>query len=132
MIALGMSPDDVCYPPLTLKDTFRKATYSKRTVGDSGCFDGLAWTHTGVNGGSRQVPSTSTATISPSGLNPGVGTQAVKAKRKIIFCHLCLLLNFPLGPMSPSEEPRYNGKKRRVEDPIPLTVNNGEDAPKGV
>ena len=22
MIALGMSPDDVCYPPLTLKDTF--------------------------------------------------------------------------------------------------------------
>jgi len=110
------------------------ATYSKRDVGDSRRFDGLAWTHTGVNGGSCRVPSTSTTTISPSGLNPGVGTQAVKAKRKIIFFSFvtcAFSLNFPLGPVSPSVGPRYKGKKCRVDDPTPLTVNNGEDVPKG-
>jgi hypothetical protein len=134
MIALGMSPDNVCYPPLTLKDTFRKATYSKHAVGDSQCFDGLAWTHTSVNGGSCQVLPTSTTTISLSGLNPGVGTQAIKAKRNIIFCSsvtCAFLLNSPLGPMSLFVKPRYKGKNHHVEDLTPLTVNNDEDAPKG-
>lgn len=42
MIALGMSPDDPSYPLLTLKETFRKATYSKRALGDSQRFDGPA------------------------------------------------------------------------------------------
>jgi len=117
-----------------LKDTFRKATHSKRAVGDSQRFDGLAWTHSSVNGGSRQVSSTTTATISPSGPNPRVGTQAVKAKHTIFFFSsvtCAFSLNSPLGPMSPSAEPRYKGKKHRVEGPTPLAVNNGEDAPKG-
>ncbi|KAF8803122.1 hypothetical protein BYT27DRAFT_7226149 [Phlegmacium glaucopus] len=73
MINLGMSPDNASYPPLTLKDTFRKATHSKRAVGDSRCFDGLAWTHTGVTGGSYQIPSTR------------AGTPAVKAKHGWIW-----------------------------------------------
>jgi hypothetical protein len=82
MIALGMSPDDPSYPLLMLKDTFRKATHSKRAVGDSRRFDGLAWTHTGVTGGSRRLPFTATTPLSAQQPNPGIGTQVIKAKRK--------------------------------------------------
>jgi hypothetical protein len=53
-------------------------------VGNSQQFDGLAWTHTGVTGGSRQLPSTVTGPLSAQ-LNPGIGMQAVKAKHKKIF-----------------------------------------------
>jgi len=92
MIALGMSPDDPSYPPLTLKDTFRKATYSTRALGDSRRFDGLAWTHTGVTGGSRPIPSTTTKPSFAAPPNPGIGTQAVKAKRTIIVCYFAPFL----------------------------------------
>jgi hypothetical protein len=132
MIALGMSPEDPSYPPLTLKDTFRKATHSKRAIGDSRQFDGLAWTRTGVTGGSRQFPSTATNPLSalPS---PAIGTQAVKAKRK----KKTSFLRHPFAEVSqgtPSTdlETRSKGKKRRVEEPSSLIMNDGEDEPKGV
>ncbi|KAF8810573.1 hypothetical protein BYT27DRAFT_7091579, partial [Phlegmacium glaucopus] len=110
MINLGMSPDDASYPPLTLKDTFRKATHSKRAVGDSRCFDGLAWTHTGVTGGSYQIPSTSTTTSSPSRWpNPGVGTQAVKAKHGWIWSFR------PRSGMSDKEVENWMAEGDRVQ-----------------
>jgi len=128
MIALGMSPDDPCYPLLTLKDTFWKATYSKRALGNSQRFDGPAWTHTGVTGGSRQIPSTigSGPIVLP---NLGIGTQAVKAKCKMLFFSShARFLKFPLGTMSSSAEPKQKGKKRCVEEVLPST---GEDDLKG-
>jgi hypothetical protein len=94
MIALGMSPDDSSYPPLTLKDTFRKATHSKRAIGDSRRFDGLAWTHTGITGGSRPLPPTASSPLSAR-QNPGVGTQAIKAKRENFFLLQTPFTKFP-------------------------------------
>jgi hypothetical protein len=88
LIALGMSPNNHSYPPLTLQDTFRKATHLKRAVGDSRRSDGLAWMHTGVNGGARPIPST--ASSSSAQPNSGIGTQAVKGKRKQYFLFLSL------------------------------------------
>ncbi|KAF9547927.1 hypothetical protein CPC08DRAFT_729608 [Agrocybe pediades] len=51
MISLGLAPDSANYPPLTVKDTFRKATNVKRAVGDSRRIEGLIYTNQG-----RAVP----------------------------------------------------------------------------
>ncbi|KAF8965358.1 hypothetical protein BDZ97DRAFT_1904028 [Flammula alnicola] len=53
LVSLGMSEDDPEFPPLTLKDTFRKRTNTKRAVGDTYRMDGLIWTNTGATGGAR-------------------------------------------------------------------------------
>ena len=128
MIVLGMLPDDPSYLLLTWKDTFWKATYLKHALGDSQQFDGPVWTHTGVTGGSHQIPSTigSGPLVLP---NPGIGTQAVKAKCKMLFfSSRAHFLKFPLGTMSSSTEPKQKGKKCHVEEVPPST---GEDDLKG-
>jgi hypothetical protein len=84
MISLGMSPDDPSFPKLTLEDTYRKATHSKRAVGDSRTSDGLLWTRSGVTGGTRQSHASTSMAVGSSGLltqTATIGTQVVHSKR---------------------------------------------------
>lgn len=76
MIALGLSPNDANFPPLSLRDTFRRPTHLKRKVGDSKSSDGRIWTM-GVNGGRRDVPPTESSTHE---LLAPVGTQGSNRK----------------------------------------------------
>ena len=82
MIALGLSPNNTNFPPLSLRDTFRRSTHLKRKVGDSKSSDGRIWT-VGVNGGRRDaVPpilDLKTTELSTHELAP-VGTQGSSRK----------------------------------------------------
>ncbi|KAF9471316.1 hypothetical protein BDN70DRAFT_939041 [Pholiota conissans] len=70
------------YPVMTVADTYRKSTHSRREIGDSGKNHGRIY-NTGVNAG------ISAKSITSSGLEPATGnaahvsTQGVKAKPRI-------------------------------------------------
>src|SRR6266567_8598284 len=61
LIALGMTEEDPRFPPLSIEDTKRLSTNSKRAVGDSRCLDGKIWTaNAGVTAGAR-LPASAAA-----------------------------------------------------------------------
>jgi hypothetical protein len=88
LIALGMTEEDPRFPSLTVEDTKRLSTNSKRAVGDSRRLDGKIWTaNAGVTSGARLPASAAAGGPSLSSEQAPVGTQSSKIKSKL--AHRC-------------------------------------------
>lgn len=88
LIALDVVDAGTVFPALSLQDTFRKSTLSKRSVGDSRRTDGVIWTYGGINGQPRHSSSNATSTADPTTEAmleniPPSGTQGSKAKKRM-------------------------------------------------
>lgn len=88
LIALDVPEAASDFPALSLKDTFRKSTLIKRSVGDSRRTDGVIWTYGGVNGQPRHavaddgMPTAGPAEGERLEEGPSSGTQVSKAKKR--------------------------------------------------
>lgn len=88
LIALDTPDADTAFPLLSLKDTFRKSTLIKRSVGDSRRTDGVMWTYGGVNGKPRRAAADDNQTAVETSLiqpEPLSGTQVSKSKKRMSF-----------------------------------------------
>jgi hypothetical protein len=86
LITLGLTEEDPRFPPLSIEDTKRLSTNSKRAVGDSRRLDGKIWTaNAGVTAGARLPASAAVGAHSSSSEQAPVGTQSSRIKSKLDF-----------------------------------------------
>jgi hypothetical protein len=125
LITLGMTENDQCFPSLSVDDTKRLSTYSKRAIGDSRRIHGKIWTaNAGVTSGACLPASASTGGPSLSTEQAPVATQSSRIKRKWGYCcWWTYTTNFSLGKAETVGKNAPKGKQRRLEDPKPTSLS---------
>jgi hypothetical protein len=124
LITLGMTENDPRFPPLSVDDTKRLSTYSKRAIGDSRRIHGKIWTaNAGVTSGARLPASASTGGPSSSSKQAPVATQSSRIKRELghSYYFICTTIFSP-GKAEVIGRKAPKGKQRRLEDPEPTSL----------
>ena len=125
LITLGMTEKDPRFPPLSVDDTKRLSTYSKRAVGDSRRLDGKIWTaNAGVTSGARLPASAATGGPSLSSEQGPVATQSSRIKRKLGYrCQWIYATILSPGKAETIGKNAPKGKQRKLENPTPTGLS---------